>query len=38
VWGKHPDEMLGEPYHEGMLWDMAALSIVEAEEREAGRI
>jgi len=37
VWGRHPDELAGEPYDETMLWDFLALALVESDEFESRR-
>lgn len=32
MWGKHPDELAGEPWADYMLTDMMALALLEGEE------
>lgn len=32
MWGKHPDELAGEPWAPYMLTDMIALAIVDKED------
>lgn len=32
VWGKHPDELAGEPWAPYMLTDMMSLALVERED------
>jgi len=32
VWGKHPDELDGLPYHPRMMYDFIALKLIEHEE------